>query len=141
MGSLRSIRHFNQDIDNSANDINGDPGISKCSGHSVLIKRYQNKSRYENDKKSYARHCYCGTDFDGIRFIALSSDIRCADTDSQQQIYQRPLVFRRKKLEDESSISGHLLSIGPPKHALIAIIGYPILAMVTLATKSPKLLP
>lgn len=31
--------------------------------------------------------------------------------------------------------------MGPPKQALIAIKGYPILAMVTFATKSPKLLP
>ena len=35
----------------------------------------------------------------------------------------------------------HLLNIGPPKHALIAIVGNPILAIVTFATKSPRLLP
>lgn len=31
--------------------------------------------------------------------------------------------------------------MGPPKHALMAIIGNPILATVILATKSPRLLP
>ena len=42
-----------------------------------------------------------------------------------------------------NQISGarRILSIGPPKHADMAIVGYPILATVTLATKSDKEFP